>query len=372
MALFEITSDRLAPLEVTTYAASGLYERGDLQRLLKANISAILPDVLVIAEEFGDWEGSYRRIDLLCLDKSANLVVVELKRTEDGGHMELQAIRYAAMVSTMTFDGVVDTYERFLQTEGQDPTDARTEILRFIGRDDPGIDAFGADVRIVLVSSNFSKELTTAVMWLNRHLDITCIRMVPYSHEGRIFADVQQIIPLPEAEEYQVRVRNKEHAVRQGRFDLANLTGTRGLQLEYWTAFVEYVAQQKATIRPTKPRPQNWMNMSFGRAGFSLIAVASTWNTDRATYDIGEIKAEITITDPNNKVYFDRLMTHKAEIEAELGYELNWYSPQKSSKVHVRHTADIQDRDDWPNQFAWLLTKLEDLRRVFGPRVKEL
>jgi len=31
-------------------------------------------------------------------------VAIELKRTEDGGHMELQSTRYAAMVSTMTFD----------------------------------------------------------------------------------------------------------------------------------------------------------------------------------------------------------------------------------------------------------------------------
>jgi hypothetical protein len=46
-----------------------------------------------------DWEDSSRSIDLLCIDKQANLVVIELKRTEDGGHMELQAIRYAAMVS---------------------------------------------------------------------------------------------------------------------------------------------------------------------------------------------------------------------------------------------------------------------------------
>ena len=40
---------------------------------------------MVIGEEFGDWEDSKRRIDLLCLDKQANLVVVEIKRTEDGG-----------------------------------------------------------------------------------------------------------------------------------------------------------------------------------------------------------------------------------------------------------------------------------------------
>ena len=34
----------------------------------------------------------------------ANLVVVELKRTEDGGLMDLQALRYAAMISAMPFE----------------------------------------------------------------------------------------------------------------------------------------------------------------------------------------------------------------------------------------------------------------------------
>ena len=50
-------------------------------------------DLYVLTEEFGEWEESRRRIDLLAIDKQANLVVIELKRTDDGGHMELQAIR---------------------------------------------------------------------------------------------------------------------------------------------------------------------------------------------------------------------------------------------------------------------------------------
>lgn len=46
--------------------------------------------------------------------KAANLVVIELKRTEEGGRMELQAIRYAAMVSTMTFDQAANIFEQYL------------------------------------------------------------------------------------------------------------------------------------------------------------------------------------------------------------------------------------------------------------------
>src|SRR5215470_12922041 len=108
MPIFEITQSAIRRLNETTFGAAGIRERADLQRLLRSNIGVVSPDTLVVAEEFGEWEDSRRRIDLLGLDREANLVVIELKRTEDGGHMELQAIRYAAMVSTLTFDKVAD------------------------------------------------------------------------------------------------------------------------------------------------------------------------------------------------------------------------------------------------------------------------
>ena len=131
MAIYEITTDHLAELTPTTFGTVGIKERGDLQRLLRDQIEVIAPDTLVIAEEFGEWEESKRRIDLLGIDKDANLVIIELKRTEDGGHMELQAIRYAAMVSTMTFEKAVEAFGRHLVKAGQDK-DPQETILAFL------------------------------------------------------------------------------------------------------------------------------------------------------------------------------------------------------------------------------------------------
>ena len=90
-------------------------------------------------------------------------MVIELKRTEDGGHMELQAIRYAAMVSAMTFDNAVEVFTKYLRKNSRDE-DARTTVLEFLEWDEPIEDEFARDVRIVLASAEFSKELTTAVM----------------------------------------------------------------------------------------------------------------------------------------------------------------------------------------------------------------
>jgi len=214
MAIYEITKERLVAVPPTTLSAQGIRERYDLQRLLRANISAIDPDLYVVSEEFGEWTDASRRIDLLCIDREANLVVVELKRTEDGGHMDLQAIRYAAMVHLMTFERAVEAHATYLSKLGR-ADDAKTEILKFLEWEEPRAE-FGRETRILLVSGEFSKEITTAVLWLNKlELDIRCVKMRPYSIGERVFLDIQQVLPLPEAAEYQVQLRKKTAEERQ-------------------------------------------------------------------------------------------------------------------------------------------------------------
>ncbi|MDF4559661.1 hypothetical protein P3494_24420, partial [Vibrio parahaemolyticus] len=128
MSLYNISNKNLTALTQTTFAAEGLQERQDLQEALKGCIDAIAPDCLVISEEFSDWEDSRRRIDLLAIDRNANLVVIELKRDEIGAHMELQALRYAAMISTMTFDKACEYFERYIAKEELE-INARETIL---------------------------------------------------------------------------------------------------------------------------------------------------------------------------------------------------------------------------------------------------
>lgn len=225
MVLYRLAPDRIERLSETSFRDRQIKERTDLQRLLRSNISVVAPDVLIIAEEFSQWDDSKRRIDLLGVDNSGTLVVIEIKRDEDGGHMDLQAIRYAAMVNSMTFAHAVDVFQNHLNTTGAGK-DARSELLDFLEWDEAREDDFARDVRIVLVSADFSKELTTAVLWLNeRSLDIRCVRIKPYSNAEQTILDVQQIVPLPEAEEYLVRVREKAITVRDAARESGEDTG---------------------------------------------------------------------------------------------------------------------------------------------------
>jgi hypothetical protein len=219
MTLYKLGREDIAEVPPTSFAEHGVLERQHLQRVLRAAVHVVAPDTMVLTEEFGEWADSARRIDLLAIDKEANLVVIELKRNDDGSHLDLQAIRYAAMVSTMTYARAVDVHRRYLQRNGREGDSAEGALLEFLGWDSPLEESFAQDVRIVLAAPNFSKEVTTAVMWLNeRQLDIRCVRIQPYLLGDHLLVDVQQLIPLPEVANYQIELKEKvtqERGARQ-------------------------------------------------------------------------------------------------------------------------------------------------------------
>lgn len=143
MVLYELSPDKISPLKTVTFSSVGLLERKDLQRLLRDNIDAIAPGTLVIGEEFSNWDRSDRRIDLLAVDEQARLVVVELKRTTDDNLADLQAVRYASMVSRMTFDEAVETYRSYLEKRNLPNGDPAKVLLNSLHGPNLQLDASG-------------------------------------------------------------------------------------------------------------------------------------------------------------------------------------------------------------------------------------
>ena len=216
MPLYRWNPDSLEPVTPTNFEAEQLREREDLQRLLRDQPEVLEEGLFVVDEEFGNWEESNRRIDLLCLDSSGSLVVVELKTTSTGDHSELQAIRYAAMVSTMTLDQVINAHRAYLTKRGRDE-DARLAILSHLeAADEADAEIQTQRPRILIASAGFSAELTTSVLWLrDADIDIRCVRLQLFRNVGQLLLDASQTIPLPEASDYLVRVRDREEGERK-------------------------------------------------------------------------------------------------------------------------------------------------------------
>lgn len=206
------------------------------------------------------------------------------------------------MISNMTFDQAVAIHEQYLAQITEGEIEAREAILDFLGWDGPDEDLFAQDVRIVLASAEFSKEITSSVMWLIEHgIDISCVRMKPYSLDGRVVVDIQQIIPLPEAADYQVQVREKSQREREARVSNADFT-----RFDVTVAGQEQSRQAKRTalyfvcsklvasgVSPSDiARLFSWRNNAFywvdGRVGpeeFERLALAKSASGTGLTFD---------------------------------------------------------------------------------------
>lgn len=362
MAIYEITGDGFAEIKPTQFATEQFYERTDMQGRLLRNIEVILPDVLVIAEEFGEWDESRRRIDLLGVDRDGSLVVIELKRDNEGAHMELQALRYSAMVSKMTFQEAVDTYRELLRRLGEE-SDAEDRLRAHIST--PGLveENFGKEIRIVLVSANFGKELTTAVMWLNEvGLDIRCIRMIPYKDGERMLIDIQPIIPLPEAEAYQIRIRRKQQSEREERSVVATLR-------RFW--------DKLATLSATKVDLQLRMSTShrsYLTAASGLSGVSFAYVANRRDFRV-DLYIDQGNADSNSRIY-EGLLAHREEIQAAFGSELSWQElpGRRARKIGapIEFTGDRDDETNWPEIHEALVSTMERFQPAMAPFIRQV
>jgi hypothetical protein len=367
MALYEIQTDKLSPVPTTTFAAEAILERKHLQRMLRADSSPLGEELLVLCEEYGNWEDSYRRIDLLCLDRDGCLVVVEVKRTEDGGHMELQAIRYAAMVSSMTLDQAVAAHAKAL---GGDPAEAevaaRTAVADFLGVDSIEDAELVDDVRIILVSADFSSEITTAVIWLNkRGLDIRCIRLCPYNMNGKVLVDATQIIPLPEAADYEVKIRQQARETQKVR------NKRQEILRKFWSQFIDVSSKTTELFANRSPTSDHWLSVGIGRAGFSLIA--------SLTEDRARIECSIRIGKDNsagNKAAFQALLAQRTEIETAFGGKLDWEElpTRTSSRISIDLGAGgwRSPESEWKAVQDWMTVTSIKLENAFKAPIQSL
>ena len=362
MALYRLTQDKIEDIATTSFAQQGIRERDDLQRLIRNQIDVVVPGGLVISEEFSNWDSSNRRIDLLVLDEDANLVVVELKRTEDGGHSELQAIRYAAMISSITFEQVVEAHRSYLLSEGIDE-DPQSRILSFLDWSEPEEERFAQEVRIVLVSAEFSKELTTSVLWLNdQGIDIRCVRIKPYLDSDSVIIDVQQVIPLPEAQDYQVRVREKVLLEKSARRESA----TRGdINFEFWSGLLDVANRQTPLHANVSPSRQAWVGVS--RRGLNMVYVLAH----------GKGRVELYInrsSTEENKTIFDQLIARRDEIEKSFGGTLKWERLDDKRPCRIsswfQTDGDLSDRSTWEQLQQDFVSEMIKLDSTLAPHVK--
>jgi hypothetical protein len=212
-------------MEEITMAAAGLRERQDLQRWITEHPDLVAPGLLLITTEFDRWEAREQRVadrlDALFLDTSGAPVVVEFKRDKAADTVEMQALKYAAYCAQLTFDQLVEDYS---SAHDLSPEVGREQLLDHA----PALEEAGPrPVKILLVAGSFGPAVTSVVLWLREYgVDIGCIEVTVRAMPGAGTAIVtaQQTLPLPQAEDYLVRRRQKEQADERARSEPAEMS----------------------------------------------------------------------------------------------------------------------------------------------------
>ena len=120
-----------------------------------------------------------KRADILALDRSGNLVIVELKRHDAKVGVETQALKYLADFSSHRGEG-------FLEFAAEIGDDLENKIKSFLGPYD--FKDLNSNTRMILVARGFDPTVLSIGEWLGEHgVPFRCVQYTPVHVEGRQF-----------------------------------------------------------------------------------------------------------------------------------------------------------------------------------------
>jgi Domain of unknown function (DUF4268) len=206
---------------------------------------------------------------------------------------------------------------------------------------------------VVWIAKQVTDEYRKVIDWLNEETT---------TNFWALEIELWRIGASPPAPKFNV-VCEPNELTKPALAEATELTETKLLQLEFWKAFSERL--ETSSFNARKPFPQHWYDLSIGtgRAHIALTALVANRRIGCELY-IGHSQAD---------AIFEQLHNTKNAIEAELG-ELEWQPlpEKKSSRIAVYRQAEIENQDQWPLFFEWLLERAEAFRTTFAPRVKQM
>lgn len=220
-------------------------------------------------------------------------------------------------------------------------------------------------VTIVWIAAKFTDEHRATLDWLNQ---ITGNKFRFFGLEVELW----RIGTSPAAPRFNIvsKPNDWSQSVKKAAeaIDDAEVSETKIMQRSYWEALNTVLNLKHGPVLGNKKAQlQSWMSYPIGRA---YIHLGASMVVNRNL-----IRAELYFTGANAKAYFGLLEKQKQAIEQELGYPLKWEElpAGQDSRISIAlHDANPRNTDDWKRQHEWLAGKLNDMHRVFSPRVKEL
>ena len=351
-------------LDKKSFSELKIFERCDLQEWIADNPIILGENLLIIQKEFNGFSDTHERLDLLALDESGKLVIIENK-LDSGKDVVWQALKYVSYCATLSKSEISEIYQRYLGT-----TNSQKKISEFFG----GIDFESiqlnpgeGDQRIILVAANFRKEVTSTVLWLRNYhgIDIICIKVTPYVDGDKLYLDAEQIIPIQDIGDFQIRLTaKKQEETLTSKEEAANSK----IRYSFWEKALPLLRERTGMYGNVSPSKDNWLTGSSGHTGVVFNPVIL----------LNGARAEIYIDtgdDQRNKRIYEELKSHKDELDSKYSGELIWQDlPGKRAYRICFQNNDfgLSNEDHWEEIITWLAENMATLIKIFKPLLERI
>lgn len=367
MYQIEKNANRITKVDASQFRTLDFGEREHLQEWIANEPSALGEELLIIQKEFDGFNDTNERLDLLALDKSGSLVIIENKLDDSGRDVAWQALKYTSYCSGLSRNQIIGIYQKYLDKFNLAGS-AEENICEFL--EVPDLDEVslnpGNSQKIILVAGNFRKEVTSTILWLiSNGIRAKCMKVTPYPANDQVFLTVEQIVPTKEAEDFMIGMSEKEKDERQA----DTRRNTRGtLRFQFWEQALDKIKNSEVTIfNNINPTRDQWLNAGSGFRGVPYTLI----------FGRSEARVELNISRPDrneNKHIFDKLYDLQNEIEQSFGDKLDWrrLDDKKASRIFFSNQFDGYDSDNWNEITNWLIEKMNRFEASFSGPLAEI
>lgn len=208
----------------------------------------------------------------------------------------------------------------------------------------------GADI-VIWIVKHAREEHKAAIEWLNNHTDdkigFFLCEIKLFQIGNSCIAPTFTVIESPNDWAKEIKSAVSSNPTQQKR-------------LEYWQAFNNYAFNNtdfSKAFNKRKPSTDHWMYLSIGSStcqiGISQIQKRSS------------ITIELYIND--DKDLFRMLLSHKNEIESDMGISLDWRElpERKASRIIVEKPVELENKEKWNEQFSYIMEICLKMKKAF-------
>lgn len=368
MYLIDKRNNKIQKINQKTFSELGFRERGHLQEWLESNPESLDEEILIIQKEFSGFYDTNERLDLLALDKSGNLVIIENKLDDTGRDVTWQALKYASYCSTLTKEQIRKIYQQYLDKKGQNE-EATNKLSEFFNNTDYDELALNhrQSQRIILVAGSFRKEVTSTVLWLlNFKIRLQCFKATPFALDDQLFLTLEQIIPTKDAEDYTISM------VEKAQEDLSSqeeLKERHHLRLDFWNKLLPQIKGRATIFQNSSPSKDHWI--SSGGTGISGLSYSFIITKSYVSVELGIAKSDAH----SNKRVFDELNKLEPEITTSFGDKLSWERLDNKKMCRIAYYlkgVNVHDKTDWDSMSLFLVENMIKLEKALKEPLRKV